>query len=302
MKLAAAIVFSVLWVPAAFAHTSGHASSGGHFSGGAHFSGGGHYSGGYSGGAHYSAGNHYSAGAAHFAAPAAARNFAAARPTAYVGSTHAAIGGRMAAPAANVGRAVGAPALRGRAFGPGYSHFSHWGGGYWGGRFWPGAFYGPGFAWFLPTIPLYCATFWWNSVPYYYYNDIYYTWSPAADGYVATDPPPAATSAPPSGGDPSAASGEAPSDGAGAAAPAELSSDAIPPWDFLVGSGASGGAGGGSDRIFAYPANGQSEQKQAADRAECQQWAASQTGGASGSPDYRRAVIACYQGRGYSAQ
>ncbi len=53
--------------------------------------------------------------------------------------------------------------------------------------------------------------------------------------------------------------------------------------------------------MYAYPANGQSEQQQAGDRQECDQWAASQAG-AMGTADFRRAVIACFQGRGYSAQ
>jgi hypothetical protein len=232
----------------------------------------------------------------------AAHNFPAARPIAYGGHAAAV---RGSAPNAGVGRTAGALGARGRPFGPGYGHPVHWGGGYWGGRFWPGAYYGPGFAWFLATIPLYCATFWWNSIPYYYYNDIYYTWSPAADGYVATDPPPAVPSAPPNASD-----GSYPSDGSYGAAgnadgsnpaapPASSASDAVPPGDFPVYPGA---AASDNDHVYAYPANGQSEQRQAADRAQCDQWAASQTGGASGSPEYRRAVIACFQGRGYSAQ
>ena len=40
-------------------------------------------------------------------------------------------------------------------------------------------FWGAGFAWFLPVLPAFCATYWWNSVPYYYYNDVYYTYDPA---------------------------------------------------------------------------------------------------------------------------
>jgi hypothetical protein len=53
-------------------------------------------------------------------------------------------------------------------------------------------------------------------------------------------------------------------------------------------------------RIFAYPKNNQTEEQQATDRHECEQWAAGQTG--AGSPDYRRAMIVCFEGRGYSAQ
>jgi hypothetical protein len=53
-------------------------------------------------------------------------------------------------------------------------------------------------------------------------------------------------------------------------------------------------------QIFAYPKNGQSETQQALDKRECQQWASAQAGGASSGPDYRRAMLACLDGRGYS--
>jgi hypothetical protein len=52
-------------------------------------------------------------------------------------------------------------------------------------------------------------------------------------------------------------------------------------------------------QIFVYPKNGQSEAQQALDKRECQQWASAQAGGAGG-PDYRRAMLACLDGRGYS--
>ncbi len=51
-----------------------------------------------------------------------------------------------------------------------------------------------------------------------------------------------------------------------------------------------------------YPKNGQSEQQQSIDKRECQQWAAQQAGqGAANAPDYQRALVACVEGRGYSA-
>ncbi|HEY3809183.1 MAG TPA: hypothetical protein VGL50_04520, partial [Steroidobacteraceae bacterium] len=259
-----------------------------------------------SGGAHFSAPARLAsvgAGSAHFSAPAA-RGYAAVRPG-YAGAARA-VPGRVPA-VARAGYPARGEGFRGRAFGPGYGHFAHWGGGYWGGRFWPAAYYGPGFAWFLASVPLYCATFWWNSVPYYYYNDIYYTWSPAADGYVATDPPPAGDTPPPANDGGPAADGGYPadSDGAAAQAPTDAATvenspppDAIAPGQFAAGRT---GSEGGGDHVFAYPANGQSEQQQTRDRTECDQWAASQAGSA-GSSDYHRAVIACFQGRGYSAQ
>lgn len=287
MKLVAALLMSALSVPA-FAHSSGgggHSGGGGGHSG-AHFSGGGHFS----GGSRMGAAPHFNGAAgAHFYAYAAPRGYSyGARPTGYVGGGHVAATTRWSArPAAAVGRTVGRP------YGAGYAHPGHWGGGYWGGRFWPGAYYGPGFAWFLPTIPLYCATFWWNSIPYYYYNDAYYTWNPAADGYVATDPPPVAASAPAPQPDAGPDSAAATVDGGEAAA------EPIPPGAFAAPDGAGAPVNGGSDHVFAYPTNGQNEAQQASDRTLCDQWAASQS---SNPSDYRRAVIACFQGRGYSAQ
>ena len=56
---------------------------------------------------------------------------------------------------------------------------------------------------------------------------------------------------------------------------------------------------GAQPRIFMYPKNGQSEQQQAIDWRECQQWAA-QNGGPANTPDYQRALVACLRGRGYS--
>ena len=41
-----------------------------------------------------------------------------------------------------------------------------------------------------PFLPPYYSTFWVGGYPYYYSNDVYYTWHPPA-GYVVTQPPPA---------------------------------------------------------------------------------------------------------------
>ena len=123
-----------------------------------------------------------------------------------------------------------------------------WRGGWWHGGFWPHAYYGAGFAWFLPVLPLAYATYWYGGVPYYYADDVYYTWNPSYDGYVATDPPPVADSS---------GSGDvgAPAPDAGAQNP---------------GPGPGGPIAG---QIFMYPKNGQSAEQQASDRAECQKWA-----------------------------
>jgi hypothetical protein len=128
-----------------------------------------------------------------------------------------------------------------------------WGGGYWRGSFWPRAYYRVGIPWFLPILPAAYLTFWWEGLPYYYWDDAYYLWSPADRGYVLTTPPPAAE------------------DSAGP---------------------------GAVDDLYAYPRNGQSDEQQAQDRRECEQWASSQGAGT----DYRRAIAACLEGRDYSVR
>ncbi len=124
------------------------------------------------------------------------------------------------------------------------------------------------------------ATYWYGGIPYYYANDVYYTYDPSYDGYVATDPPPVA--------DPNGAGADT-----GAAAP-----NAAPPPDAAPGDG-----GAEAGQIFMYPKNGQSAEQQATDKAQCQQWAAQQAGSAAqNGPDYQRAMAACVEGRGYSAR
>jgi hypothetical protein len=137
------------------------------------------------------------------------------------------------------------------------------------------------------------ATYWYGGVPYYYANDVYYTYNPSYEGYVATDPPPVADSSG-SAGDgaaPGAVQNGAPND---AGAPNAAQSGAPAP-----------GAGGGAvpGQIFMYPKNGQSAEQQATDKAQCQQWAAQQAGQvAQNGSDYQRAMAACVEGRGYSAR
>jgi hypothetical protein len=167
----------------------------------------------------------------------------------------------------------------------GYSTGAYWRGGYWRGGWWPRAYYGAGYAWFLPVLPLAYATYWYAGVPYYYANDVYYTWSPDYSGYVATDPPPVADQ---SG---AAAAPDAPVAGAGAQPQAAPQAAAPAPFQDP--------AAGQQSRIFMYPKNGQTEEQQSTDRRECQQWAAQQAG-ATNSSDYQRAMAACIEGRGYS--
>jgi hypothetical protein len=163
----------------------------------------------------------------------------------------------------------------------GWNGWHAWGGGYWRGVFWPHVYFNPGFAWFLPVLPFGYATYWWGGMPYYYWNNLYYSWSPPDNGYVVTDPPPVA------GSDAT-----------------ESSSDA-------TYSGSTPSGGGGAADVYLYPRSGQSDAQTQNDRYECHSWAVNQTGfdptrssqQSSGSvADYRRAMIACLDARGYSAR
>ncbi|HEX5127610.1 MAG TPA: DUF6515 family protein [Rhodocyclaceae bacterium] len=106
---------------------------------------------------------------------------------------------------------------------------------------------------------------------YYVADGTYYTVSPAGDGYVVTSPPD------------------------GDATTAYANAD---------------------DKIFIYPRNGQSQERQDKDRYECHSWAMDQSGfdptAAHGGvdagqvntkgADYRRAMSACLDGRGYTVK
>jgi len=66
----------------------------------------------------------------------------------------------------------------------------------------------------------------------------------------------------------------------------------------------------GSAELYAYPRNGQTEERQSVDRDDCHRWAVVKTGfdptksvGANHSlPDFRRAEGACLDARGYSVK
>ena len=239
--------------------------------GGGHSGGGGHAVGGHAAaaGGHYGGGAHYAAGGAR---GYAGGGYAHGYPAGFHGGSYA---------------AHGVYGHTGGYYGHGYSTGAYWRGGYWRGGFWPRAYYGVGFSWFLPVLPLAYATYWYGGIPYYYANDVYYTYNPGYDGYVATDPPPVADS---SGGDGSA----------GAAAPGAPPPNAI---QSQPAPGAGDQAGAVAGQVFMYPKNGQSAEQQATDKAECQQWAAQQAGQvAQNGSDYQRAMSACVEGRGYSAR
>jgi len=198
----------------------------------------------------------------------------------------------------------------------GYSTGAYWRGGYWRGGFWPRAYYGPGYAWFLAALPLAYATYWYSGIPYYYANNVYYTWSPDYSGYVATDPPPVADA---SGAGPTAAA--SPADGqypggtqyqgdaqyqgdpnaSGAPAGAAPASTPLPPPQAGAGAPLNQPiAQAEAPRIFMYPKNGQNDEQQRTDKLDCEKWASDQVGLGTNGPDYQRALGACIQGRGYS--
>jgi hypothetical protein len=261
---------------------SGGGGGGGHMGvGGGHF-GGGHIGG---GGAAFAGGGHFAGGHAYGGAQG------------FSGSHGGGAGGHFyGAPGARVGFGNGGYGHGGYGHG-GYGHggFEHggygrpgfvhgngrfWGGGYWGGRFWPGVRYGTGFAWFLPILPIGYATYYWGGLPYYYYDNAYYTWDSGYNGYVATDPPPV--------GDEGSAS-------------ADTSANSVE---------SDGTAAAGSSELYVYPRNGQSDEQMATDKFECHKWAVSQSGfdpTRSSNPqgtsaDYQRAFGACLDARGYSAK
>lgn len=155
-----------------------------------------------------------------------------------------------------------------------------------------GVWYEPGPRGFIVTVPPpglvvsvlppFATTVWLGGAPYYYADDVYYAWQPSMNAYVVVAPPAGA-------------------DQPGAPPP--------PP------EGASATSRSGED-FFIYPKNGQSQEQQSQDRYECHAWASGQTGfdptkpGGGVPPDqrgtardqYRRAMTACLEARGYSVQ
>ncbi|MGZ6290915.1 MAG: DUF6515 family protein [Syntrophales bacterium] len=126
----------------------------------------------------------------------------------------------------------------------------------------------PPFGIVVPFLPPYYTTIWVGGIPYYYANEVYYVQNPG--GYMVVEPP----------------QGEV--------------VQAPPP----VG------------QLFIYPRKGQNEQQQANDRYECHRWSSGQTGYDPTQPpggmpqaqmtqkyaDYKRAMSACLDGRGYTVK
>ncbi|MBN1470892.1 MAG: hypothetical protein JW925_03860 [Syntrophaceae bacterium] len=130
---------------------------------------------------------------------------------------------------------------------------------------------------FVPFLPFAYATVWMNGIPYYYANETYYTQTPG--GYVVVAPP-----------------------------QDEVSETPPDPEDEMVDIT--------DDRMFIYPSKGQSQAQQDNDRYECHKWAVEQTDyDPTDLPydlsaedimrqrkDYRKAMAACLDSRGYSVK
>lgn len=160
----------------------------------------------------------------------------------------------------------------------GYMTFRHHGRHYY---YWDGIWYlssglgfivvVPPFGIVVPVLPPYYTTVWVGGIPYYYANGVYYVWQPVQQGYVVTEAPAA--------------------------------SDVVTPQR-------------GPDQFYVYPKKGQSAEQQEKDRYECHRWAVGQTGFdpsqsagnltdsqlVSKRADYRRAIEACLDARGYSVK
>jgi hypothetical protein len=173
----------------------------------------------------------------------------------------------------------------GGAYGGWHGGYGGWRGGWYGPRGWYGGWYGWGLGTglFLATLPWYYSTYWWNGVPYYYADNVYYQWNDSAAGYLPVQAPPGLT---------------------GGSAPV---ADAGPTGQTPAPTAAGG-------ELFMYPKGGQSGDQQSRDREECRRWAGIQTSvGTGGNPppaelpaakraDYMRAERACLEGRNYSVQ
>lgn len=163
---------------------------------------------------------------------------------------------------------------------PGYHPYWHHGSQFY---FAGGVWYAPGPHGFIVTrppaglivrvLPPSYTTVWIGGVPYYYADEVYYRWAPESNGYEVVDPPEGADHP-----------GSAPQ---------------LPTGAFYI-----------------YPKNGQTPEQQSADRYDCYSWSKNQTGFDPTQPSggvpadqltakgeqYRRAMTACLDARGYSVQ
>ena len=71
-------------------------------------------------------------------------------------------------------------------------HGRGWPGGPAGGRWFGGDRGGwtiPGHGFYFSSLPTYCKLLYWEGVPYYYADEVYYEWSGSAGGYEEVQPP-----------------------------------------------------------------------------------------------------------------
>ena len=92
----------------------------------------------------------------------------------------------------------------------------------------------------ISVLPPYYSTVWFGGVPYYYADNVYYSWQPDQNGYAVVDPP-------------------------------ENADEPSPPPRPRNRQAA-------QDDWIIYPKNGQTKEQQAADQFECHNWAKGQTG------------------------
>lgn len=123
----------------------------------------------------------------------------------------------------------------------------------------------------VPILPPFYTTIWVSGVPYYYADGVYYRWLPTQRAYIVSQPPPEAQVS---------------------TAPSE------------------------PEQLFIYPKQGQSDAQLSNDRYECHRWAADQSSFDPTQPptgvdeatfakkrsDYKRAMTACLEARGYSVK
>ena len=182
------------------------------------------------------------------------------------------------------------PAVPGRPFvvAHGGEHFYYSGGVWYAPRGPSFVVVAPPVGVYVPVLPPFYTTVWFGGVPYYYANDTYYAYG-GDQGYEVVQPPTDESNAIPGPQGPSYPGGPAPS--ANGPPPAE-------------------------EDLFIYPQSGQSPEQQADDRYQCHAWASQQSGfdptkvGGGVAPDqtvakstdYRRAMRACLEGRGYSVR
>ncbi|GAA5183640.1 hypothetical protein GCM10025771_35720 [Niveibacterium umoris] len=126
----------------------------------------------------------------------------------------------------------------------------------------------------VPLLPPSYVVRSYGSTTYYIANDVYYVANPSGPGYLVTAPP------------------------------------------DLPAAGARPSAAQASDRLYIYPRKGQTKERQDDDRFTCHEWSVGETGFDPTRPqggseaqsrgttraDYRRAMEACLDGRGYTVR